>query len=70
MPMLEPSDSQESKNMMVQAFQICEDYNAPVMLRMATSICHSKNIVECEDREEVEMKEYEKDLSRYFRMLF
>lgn len=64
-PMLEPSDSQESKDMMKLAFQISEDYDTPVMLRMTTRVCHSKSIVECGNREEVEIKEYNKDLTRY-----
>ncbi|WP_066892257.1 indolepyruvate ferredoxin oxidoreductase subunit alpha [Clostridium nigeriense] len=64
-PMLEPSDSQESKDMMKLAFKISEDYNTPVMLRVTTRTCHSKSIVECGNREEVGIKEYIKDLDRY-----
>jgi indolepyruvate ferredoxin oxidoreductase, alpha subunit len=64
-PMLEPSDSQESKDMMKLAYQLSEKYNTPVMMRMTTRICHSKSIVEYGDRDEVELKVYKKDLSRY-----
>lgn len=64
-PMLEPSDSQESKDMMKLAFEISEDYNTPVMLRVTTRVCHSKSIVKCSDRQEAGIKEYSKDLNRY-----
>lgn len=64
-PMLEPSDSQEAKDMMKLAFSLSEDYNTPVLLRMTTRVCHSKSIVECKEREEAGIKEYTKDLKRY-----
>lgn len=64
-PMFEPSDSQEAKDMMKYGFQISEEYNTPVLLRTTTRICHSKSIVQCSDREEVGIKEYSKDLKRY-----
>jgi indolepyruvate ferredoxin oxidoreductase, alpha subunit len=64
-PMLEPSDSQESKDMVLAAFQISEDYDTPVLMRVTTRTCHSKGIVECKDREEVEIKEYVKDVNKY-----
>lgn len=64
-PMFEPSDSQESKDMIKQAFELSENYNAPVLLRMTTRVCHSKSVVECGERAEVPLKEYTKNLERY-----
>ncbi|SHJ54086.1 indolepyruvate ferredoxin oxidoreductase alpha subunit [Geosporobacter subterraneus DSM 17957] len=64
-PMFEPSDSQESKDMMKQAFRISEAYNTPVLLRMTTRVCHSKSIVECSEREEAGIKEYKKNPEIY-----
>lgn len=64
-PMLEPSDSQESKDMVVAAFQISETYDTPVLIRVTTRTCHSKGIVECKDRVEVDIKEYVKDVNKY-----
>lgn len=61
-PMLEPSDSQEAKDMIKRAFEISEEYGAPVLYRLTTRLCHSKGIVECEDRKEVPIKEYVKDV--------
>ncbi len=63
--MLEPADSQESKDMVKTALEISEKYDTPVLLRMTTRVCHSKGIVECYDREEVGIKEYVKDIKKY-----
>lgn len=64
-PMLEPSDSQESKEMVKTAFEISEKYDTPVLIRMTTRVCHSKGIVECGNREEVGIKPYVKDAKKY-----
>ena len=64
-PMLEPADSQESKDMVKVAMEISEEYDTPALLRMTTRICHSKGIVECYDREEAEIKEYKKNIQKY-----
>ncbi|TCO70758.1 indolepyruvate ferredoxin oxidoreductase subunit alpha [Marinisporobacter balticus] len=64
-PMLEPSDSQESKDMIKVALEISEAYDTPILIRMTTRVCHSKGIVECFDREEVGIKEYVKDAKKY-----
>lgn len=63
-PMLEPSDSQEAKDMLKEAFEISEKYDSPVLFRVTTRLCHSKGIVQCEDRKEVEIKEYVKDIKK------
>jgi indolepyruvate ferredoxin oxidoreductase, alpha subunit len=43
--MLEPSDSQEAYDFMLQAIEISERWQAPVLLRMTTRVCHSKTMV-------------------------
>jgi indolepyruvate ferredoxin oxidoreductase alpha subunit len=63
--MLEPTDSQEAKEMTKTAYEISEKYDIPVLLRMTTRVCHSKSIVECCDRNEVEIKEYIKNPQKY-----
>ncbi len=45
-PFLDPSDSQESKDMLLTAYEISEEFDTPVMLHMTTRISHSKGIVE------------------------
>ncbi len=65
MPMLEPSTSQEARDMMKQAFEISEEFDTPVLLRMTTRTCHSKGIVECGDRREAAPRPYVKDVKKY-----
>ena len=44
--MLEPSDSQEAYEFTLRAIEISERWQAPVLLRMTTRVCHSKTIVQ------------------------
>ncbi|MGO8760265.1 MAG: thiamine pyrophosphate-dependent enzyme [Terracidiphilus sp.] len=44
-PMLEPSDSQEAYEFTLQAIEISERWQVPVLLRMTTRVCHSKTVV-------------------------
>lgn len=53
-PMLEPSNSQEAKDFVYQAFQISEKFDTPVMLRTTTRIAHSKSLVELGERVNIE----------------
>ena len=52
-PMLEPSDSQECKDLMKEAYVISEAFDTPVLFRITTRIAHSKGVVELGDREDV-----------------
>ncbi|MBN1887147.1 MAG: indolepyruvate ferredoxin oxidoreductase subunit alpha [Thermoflexales bacterium] len=45
-PCLEPSDSQEAKDMVGVALSISEQFDTPVMLRLTTRISHSHTLVE------------------------
>ncbi|GAA0179686.1 indolepyruvate ferredoxin oxidoreductase subunit alpha [Clostridium sediminicola] len=63
--MVEPSDSQECKDMIKAAVEISEKFDTTVLFRMTTRTCHSKGIVEIGDREEVPVKEYKKDTAKY-----
>lgn len=67
-PMVEPSDSQECKDMVKTAIEISEKYKIPVLMRMTTRVCHSKSIVEIDEREEIELVPYEKDIAQYTTM--
>jgi indolepyruvate ferredoxin oxidoreductase alpha subunit len=51
-PCLEPSDSQEAKDMTVAAYDLSERFDTPVLLRMTTRICHSASAVELGERAE------------------
>lgn len=46
LPMLEPSDSQDALELVKHAFEISEQFDTPVLLRMTTRLCHSKTVVE------------------------
>lgn len=63
--MLEPSDSQESKDMIKAAMEISEKFNTPVLFRMTTRVCHSKSLVEIGERKEDSKKPYVKNLAQY-----
>ncbi|MCE5260256.1 MAG: indolepyruvate ferredoxin oxidoreductase subunit alpha, partial [Chloroflexi bacterium] len=45
-PCLDPSDSQEAKDMVAEALRLSEAYDTPVMLRLSTRISHSHSLVE------------------------
>lgn len=62
---LEPSDSQEAKDMVGTALEISEEFDTPVLIRVTTRICHSKSLVKVGPRREVEVKGYEKNTSKY-----
>ncbi len=64
-PMLEPSDSQESKDMVLTAFELSETFDTPVMLRMSTRVSHSKGIVELSEPNSGPDKKFVKDPAKY-----
>ncbi len=50
LPIFEPSDSQEARDMVIDAFDISERYETPVIVRMTTRICHVKCLVRPSER--------------------
>ncbi|MFW6386795.1 MAG: indolepyruvate ferredoxin oxidoreductase subunit alpha [Bacillota bacterium] len=68
LPMLEPSDSQECKDFVKLAFEMSEDFDTPVIVRLSTRISHSRSIVELEERVDPGLKDYEKDFQKYVMM--
>ncbi len=67
-PMVEPSDSGECKDYMKRAFEISEQYDTPVLMRLSTRIAHSQSLVELGEREERDLIPYEKDAMKYVMM--
>src|SRR5512147_299436 len=51
-PCLEPSDSQEAKDLTVLAYELSERFDTPVLLRLTTRVCHSTSAVELGERME------------------
>ncbi len=67
-PVLEPADSQEAKEFTALAFELSEQYDTPVILRLTTRIAHSQSVVELCERAEVPLKPYEKNPDKYVMM--
>ncbi len=67
-PMLEPSSSAEALAFAGRAYEISEQYDTPVLVRMCTRIAHSRSIVETSPRREVPLRDYEKKPEKYIMM--
>jgi len=66
LPMLEPSDPQEAKEMVVAAFDISEKFKVPVMLRTTTSTAHMFGNVKFGPVKKLErIPDYSRDIRRY-----
>ena len=65
MPMLEPADSQEAKDYVIEAYDISEQFDTPVLIKMCTRVAHSQSVVETGERIEVPVKPYVKDAGKY-----
>ena len=67
-PMLEPSDSAEALAFTKLAYELSEEFDTPVLLKMCTRVAHSQSLVETSDRVEPEIKPYEKNIGKYVMM--
>lgn len=63
-PMLEPATSGECKDFMKKAFELSEELDTPVLMRLTTRIAHSQSLVELSERAEVPLKAYEKNIAK------
>lgn len=66
--MVEPSDSAECKDFVKTAFELSEEYDVPVIVRMCTRVAHSQSAVEICDRVVPPRKEYTKNPQKYVMM--
>ena len=66
-PMLEPSDSAEALAYAKLAYEISEEYDTPVLLKICTRVAHSQSVVETGERI-VPAKTYEKNIAKYVMM--
>ncbi len=66
--MIEPSNSSECKEFAKTAFDLSEQFDTPVIVRLSTRVSHSQSIVELCEREEKPLKEYIKNPSKYVMM--
>ena len=67
LPMLEPSDSAEALAFAKLAYELSEQFDTPVLLKMCTRVAHSQSVVEPGERVEVS-KTYEKNIAKYVMM--
>ena len=66
-PMLEPSDSAEALAFAKLGYEISEQFDTPVLLKMCTRVSHSQSLVETGERVE-KIGEYKKDIPKYVMM--
>ena len=67
-PMLEPADSQECYSFAMKAFELSEQFDTPVILRLTTRIAHSQSITDIGERVKKERTPYEKKPAKYIMM--
>ena len=67
-PMLEPADSAEAYEFAKKAYELSEEYDTPVIIKMCTRVAHSQSVVEPGERVMPEPKPYEKNIAKYVMM--
>lgn len=67
-PMLEPSDSAEALLFAKKAYELSEEFDTPVIIKMCTRVAHSQSVVETSERVVPETKPYEKNIAKYVMM--
>ena len=65
LPLIEPSDSQEALDFTKRAFELSEEYDTPVLLRVTTRIAHGKSPVATSPRTEATAPTYERTMTKY-----
>jgi len=64
-PLLEPSDAGEAREMIKAAYELSERFESPVMFRTTTRLAHTRGIVEPGDRQEVPRRPFTPDATQY-----
>lgn len=67
-PMLEPSDSAEACEFTKKAYELSEQFDTPVIIKMCTRVAHSQSIVETSERVVKEAIPYQKNIAKYVMM--
>ena len=66
--MLEPSDSAECRDYTKKAFELSEQYDTPVFIRLSTRVSHSQSLVQEQERADKPLKDYDKNPGKYVMM--
>ncbi len=64
-PMFEPADSQDSLDMIREAFETSEKFDIPVLFRMTTRVCHARSLVEEGEPVTVEPRPYKRNARKH-----
>lgn len=67
-PMLEPSDSTEALAFAKLAYELSEQFDTAVLVKMCTRVSHSQSVVETGERVVPGQKKYEKNPAKYIMM--
>ena len=68
LPMLEPADSAEALAFTKAAYELSEQFDTPVLLKMCTRVSHSQSVVATGERIEPPARPYEKNPAKYIMM--
>lgn len=68
LPMLEPSDSEECREFTRLAFELSEQFDIPVLLRLSTRVSHTRGLTTEHEPEKAVLKDYKKDAAKYVMM--
>ncbi|MBQ9411566.1 MAG: indolepyruvate ferredoxin oxidoreductase subunit alpha [Oscillospiraceae bacterium] len=68
LPMLEPADSAEALAFAKLGYELSEQFDTPVLLKLCTRVAHSQSVVEPAERVLPERKPYQKDPMKYVMM--
>ncbi|MDR0947363.1 MAG: indolepyruvate ferredoxin oxidoreductase subunit alpha [Ruminococcus sp.] len=66
--MVEPSDSAECKEFTKMAYDLSEQFDTPVIIRLSTRVSHSQSLVEENERADYIKKPYVKNIAKYVMM--
>lgn len=64
-PLFEPSDSQEAKDMVRIALEVSEEYDTPSMLRLTTRVSHAKGIVKLQEPLDLASRSFARDRKKF-----
>ena len=65
LPVLEPADSQECLDFTVRAFELSEQFDTVVILRLTTRVAHAMSLVETHPRREVPLRDHDNRVGKY-----
>lgn len=64
-PMIEPTSPEESRQYTKLAFELSEQYDRPVIVRITTRIAHSQGVVTLEEPQKVDLKPFIRNPQKY-----